>query len=91
MSDPRRVRTLRARYVSIGEGAPLADGFVACDGATIRAVGRWPQDRPTDAGDVTDLGSAIILPGLVNVHTHSATCPPLGERADRSPIGFGRS
>jgi len=44
---------------------PIEGGWVRIDRGRIVAVGRG---RPT--GRVVDLGDAIILPGLVNAHTH---------------------
>jgi cytosine/adenosine deaminase-related metal-dependent hydrolase len=58
---------LRARYVvSIAE-PPHVDGAVAIDGDRIVYVG--PRDG-APAGEARDLGDAILLPGLVNAHTH---------------------
>ncbi|MSO82530.1 MAG: hypothetical protein EXQ53_04460 [Acidobacteria bacterium] len=43
---------------------PIADGWVAIDGGRIAGVGSG--HRP----DAIDLGRVVILPGLVNAHTH---------------------
>jgi cytosine/adenosine deaminase-related metal-dependent hydrolase len=45
-------------------GAPIRRGWVAIEGGRIVAVG---SEAP---GDAADLGRAVILPALVNVHTH---------------------
>jgi len=57
--------TLRARLVLTMHGPPLDGGWVALKRGRIVAVGRHsPPGRPHDLGD------AVILPGLVNAHTH---------------------
>lgn len=68
---------LRARWVLPVEGAPIRDGFVSIVEGRIAAVG---SGRP-DGGRVEDLGDAVLLPGLVNAHTHlefSDLAAPLG-------------
>ena len=45
-----------------------APGAVTIEGANIRAVGP-PPERPE--GKIVDLRGSIVLPGLVNTHTHS--------------------
>jgi 5-methylthioadenosine/S-adenosylhomocysteine deaminase len=60
-----------ARWVVPVSAAPIENGAVAVQGQRIAAVGpsseiveRFPEFR------VEQLGEAIILPGLVNTHTH---------------------
>ena len=48
---------------------PIRDGWVAIDRGRIVSAGRG-AGPPAGAGDVTDLGDAAVLPGLVNAHTH---------------------
>jgi cytosine/adenosine deaminase-related metal-dependent hydrolase len=60
------LRTLSADWVVPVEGAPIADGAVAIDdGGRIAAVG----PRAELGGDV-HYPESVILPGLVNAHTH---------------------
>ena len=57
--------TLRARHLLPMGGGPIDNGWIRIAGGRILAVGR----RET-SGPVLDLGDVIILPGLVNAHTH---------------------
>jgi cytosine/adenosine deaminase-related metal-dependent hydrolase len=60
-------RVYLARWVLPIVSPPIADGAVAVDGERIAWVGP-ATDAPE--GLVHDLGDSILLPGLVNVHTH---------------------
>jgi cytosine/adenosine deaminase-related metal-dependent hydrolase len=65
MTQERQI--LRARWVLPVASAPIENGEVVVEGDRIVAV------RPVaDYGrtDVQDFGDAILMPGLVNVHTH---------------------
>ena len=57
--------TLRARHVLPIAVDAIENGWVRIERGRIAGVGRG---RPS--GPVRDLGDAIILPGLVNAHTH---------------------
>ena len=57
--------TLRARHVLPMHGPALEGGWIRMERGRIAAVGSG-----TPPGPVDDLGDAIILPGLVNAHTH---------------------
>jgi cytosine/adenosine deaminase-related metal-dependent hydrolase len=73
---------LRTRYLFPVDGPPIADGAVLFDGPTTVAVGQFPLAGKISDATVLDLGSAAILPGLVNSHTHlefSELAKPLGE------------
>ncbi len=61
----------RAEWILPVSGPPLHDGELLVDGeGRIAAVApRGALDLPADI-TVDDLGSAILLPGLVNVHLH---------------------
>lgn len=66
---PASVLAIRAARLIDGRGgAPLAPAVVVVRGDRIEAVGR---DLPIPAGArVIDLGSATLLPGLIDLHTH---------------------
>jgi cytosine/adenosine deaminase-related metal-dependent hydrolase len=52
-------------------GPVLEDGAVACADAEVVAAGRRADLRREFGGfDTIDFGDAVILPGLVNAHTH---------------------
>ena len=59
----------RARWVVPITSEPLRDGIVAVDGDRIVWVGER-GDSTGPRGEERDLGNALLLPGLVNVHTH---------------------
>lgn len=62
---------LAARYVLPVSNIPIRDGAVVVEETRIRAVGPQGVIRGEFPGiQWRDLGEAILLPGLVNVHTH---------------------
>ncbi|HSF18839.1 MAG TPA: amidohydrolase family protein [Vicinamibacteria bacterium] len=62
---------LRAAQVLDGLGNALASAVVVVRGERIESVG---TEVPSDAV-LIDLGSATVLPGLVDLHTHLAEVP----------------
>jgi 5-methylthioadenosine/S-adenosylhomocysteine deaminase len=66
-----RTRRLSARWVLPGGGPPVERGalLIGADGRIV-AVGPEPDvPRPTNA-PAEDFGEALLLPGLINTHTH---------------------
>lgn len=57
---------LRAQWVLPIAGSPIENGEVVVEAGRIAAVRSTPPAVP----DARDLGNAILMPGLVNVHTH---------------------
>ena len=60
-----------ARWVLPVSASPIENGAVAIEGQRIAGVGtraeivdRFPEFR------VDDFGEAVVLPGLINTHTH---------------------
>ena len=60
--------TLRCRWLIPQTAAPLEAGWVRVERGRIAGVGRRSPPGPSD--EQIDLDDAIILPGLVNAHTH---------------------
>ena len=61
------MRTYRAEWVCPIARPPIHRGWVAVRGGEIAAVGGPSDPAP---GDLRDLGRVVIMPGLVNAHTH---------------------
>jgi len=62
-----------ARHLLPISSPPLQDGALAVEGGRIVAAGRRKDVLDDVAGEtveVRDLGDAVVLPGLVNAHTH---------------------
>jgi 5-methylthioadenosine/S-adenosylhomocysteine deaminase len=65
----------------------LPNAEIAIGGGTIRRVGAPVADRPA-AARVIDAGGGIVLPGLVNAHTHLAMTMFRGLADDLDLDGF---
>ncbi|MGI8619149.1 MAG: amidohydrolase family protein [Gemmatimonadaceae bacterium] len=57
----------RARWLIPVSGAPIEDGVLGVSGASIEYVG---PAASAPEGEEVDFGEAILLPGLINTHTH---------------------
>src|SRR4051794_24882810 len=70
-TDAASVTLLRAAWLAPTDRPPIRDGAVAISGTRVAAVGTW-RDLAGDypGAPVHDAGEAVILPGLVNAHTH---------------------
>ena len=85
---PKKVTVLKAARLLDGQGgAPLANAVVVIEDDRIARVG---AGLPVPAGaEVIDLGSATLLPGLIDCHTHITGQPGQNYYDDlfrRSPI-----
>ena len=61
---------LRAKYVMPNSRTIIENGAVAIQGSKIVDVGLYPTIRSSGTSPIHDLGEAVLLPGLVNAHTH---------------------
>ncbi len=64
---------VRAKYLITNPENCIEDGAVAVEGTKIQRVGTFEQVKThTTSGNikVIDLGNAVLLPGLINMHTH---------------------
>ncbi|MFO7694936.1 MAG: amidohydrolase family protein [Vicinamibacterales bacterium] len=59
----------RASWILPVSRPPIREGWVAVDGGLVAAVGR-AGDGPGGSFRQTDLGDAVVMPALVNAHTH---------------------
>ncbi len=57
--------TIRARHVLPLAGPPIENGWISVRRGRVVSIG-----RRAPAGKVCDLGDVIVVPGLVNAHTH---------------------
>jgi cytosine/adenosine deaminase-related metal-dependent hydrolase len=64
------VLTIRARWVLPITEPPIERGWVAVDKGRIVALGRERRAQMRGDSSELNLGSAAVLPGLVNAHTH---------------------
>jgi imidazolonepropionase-like amidohydrolase len=66
--SPTRVAVRAARLIDGKGGAPIANAVVLIEGERITAVGAGLA-IPAGA-EIIDLGTATLLPGLIDCHTH---------------------
>lgn len=60
---------MRARWVLPIAGEPIEAGEIIVEGDRIAEVRPYSRDS-LSSDEVLDFGEAVLLPGLVNVHTH---------------------
>jgi cytosine/adenosine deaminase-related metal-dependent hydrolase len=92
-----RTLTIRSRYLLPMGRPPLENGWLTIRRGRVVGLGsatggRGPTSAAGSAGRVLDFGDAILVPGLVNAHTHlefSDRARPL-ETADGLPGWIGR-
>jgi imidazolonepropionase-like amidohydrolase len=67
--EPRAVVIIKAAHLIDGRGGePVSPGMIRVEGTKITEAGQNVQ-MPADAR-IIDLGSATLLPGLIDLHTH---------------------
>ncbi len=65
----KKAKLYRVRYLVPIAAESIEDGALLVKGGRIAAVGRFSALRREDA-DIVDFGDAVLLPPLVNAHTH---------------------
>ncbi|MCS6777489.1 MAG: amidohydrolase family protein [Chloroherpetonaceae bacterium] len=78
---------LRAQWVLPITGPPIGNGEVVVEAGRIAAVRPAPPAVP----DARDLGNAILMPGLVNAHTHLDYTVMRGALEDRPFFAWVRA
>ncbi len=68
LAEPSPRLTIRCRWLISQTGPPLEAGWVRIERGLITGVGRRNPPGPSD--EQIDLQDTIVLPGLVNAHTH---------------------
>ena len=61
---------LRAKYVMPNSRTIIENGAVAIQGSRIVDIGRYPTVQNSGTAPTHDFGEAVLMPGLVNAHTH---------------------
>ncbi|MBE7506534.1 MAG: amidohydrolase family protein [Planctomycetia bacterium] len=67
MSAKSHVHGIRSRWICPIDRPPIEDGLIGIAGGRIVAVGRAGE---VEADSNEDIGDAILIPGLINAHTH---------------------
>lgn len=68
---PSADQVIRAELLVSMRGEPIRDGALACRGETIVALGEAGEVvRQYPDAPLIDLGRSVLLPGLINAHTH---------------------
>src|ERR671912_1664999 len=62
------MKVIRARWICPIARPPIANGWIAIDQGCIVAFGDRPAEAPS--APIRDLGAVVVMPGLVNAHTH---------------------
>ena len=61
---------LRAKYLLSNSFQVIENGALVIHGTQIADIGTYKAVKRGNNSDVRDLGEAVIMPGLVNAHTH---------------------
>lgn len=59
-----------ARYILMPSGEVIANGGIAVDAGTISSVGPRGSLKRSSKDRIVNLGDILLLPGLINLHTH---------------------
>ena len=70
VASPASVLLRAGRLLDVKAGRVLSDQGILVSGERILAVGPWDSLRGRSAARVIDLSSQVVLPGLIDAHTH---------------------
>jgi 5-methylthioadenosine/S-adenosylhomocysteine deaminase len=75
-----------ARWILLESGEILHNGALAVDGNTISFIGPRSKARKSGDDQVVNLGDTLLLPGLINIHTHleDAVLGGMSKRSDET-------
>lgn len=59
-----------ARWILLPDGSIQENGAIAVDGHCVKAVGSRSSVRRASGDRAVNLGQLLLLPGLINLHTH---------------------
>ena len=80
---------LRAEWVVPVSSEPIRNGAVLVEGSTITAVGPYEEvGKQAGREECLDLGSAIIMPGFVDAHSHVMYTVLRGLEDDQTLFGW---
>ncbi|MFW6082055.1 MAG: S-adenosylhomocysteine deaminase, partial [Desulfosalsimonas sp.] len=76
MSKPPDLLIVNGTVVTMDDcGTVIENGAVAVSGDSVESVGPVREVDPKNAARVIDAQGGIVMPGLINTHTHAAmTC-----------------
>ena len=66
----KRIAIVNALIVSMTDSRQPREGFVCIRDGEIDEVGAGAPSFPTDGIDIIDAAGSVLMPGLVNAHTH---------------------
>ncbi|HHT9139130.1 MAG TPA: amidohydrolase family protein [Candidatus Wunengus sp. YC60] len=70
-TDKELMIVVKAKYLIPNPDNCIENGAVAVKGTRIHHVGTFDEIKvPDEIDKIIDLGNAVILPGLINIHTH---------------------
>jgi 5-methylthioadenosine/S-adenosylhomocysteine deaminase len=75
-----------ARWILLDSGEILHNGALSVDGNTISFIGPRSKARKSGDDQVINLGDTLLLPGLINIHTHleDTVLGGMSKRADET-------